>query len=508
MSVEQSETYMPVSIAEGIRSAAAHTPEKIALSENERSLDYRSLVDRINRVSNGIIHDLGLEKGEHIALMSGNCLEFIEIVCGAGDAGVATAMINPRLTKNEAAYICNDSRARVLFVHELQKEVLEISALETIERIIVIGGDYEIWLQEQENTKTEVHISEKDIFSIPYTAGTTGNPKGVLLPHRSRVLTFFSMAVEYGCYSSEDRALAIAPLFHGAGFAFALAPVFFGGYCEILSKFEPETVLKKLAENDITNTFMVPTHFNAIFALGESTLSQYQFPSLRTLISNAAPLPQSSKEKIVGYFGQGILFECYGSTEGAIANLRPADQLRKTKCVGKPFPCTQVRLLDENGKEVERGEIGELYSRSPFLFSGYWGKDEATKNSLRRGWFSAGDMAMQDDEGYLYIVDRKNDMIISGGVNIYPRDIEEVLHSHEDIIEAAVVGVPDDYWGEKILAVIVCKDEMILNDEKLDEYCRQHLADYKVPKEYKEIEQLPRNAAGKVLRRELKLRYQ
>ncbi|MCX7171451.1 MAG: AMP-binding protein, partial [Proteobacteria bacterium] len=266
-----SPTFMPITISSGIRASAARTPHKVALSENQRSLTYAQLVERIDRVETLASVGLKLKPGEHVALMSPNCIEFIEIVCGVADAGLATAMVNPRLTAREAAYICNDSQARVLFVHASLEELARSASLETVREIIVIGKDYDQRLAASQPQTTHLQIAETDIFALPYTAGTTGQPKGVLLPHRSRVLTFFSMAVEYGCYSIDDRSLAIAPLYHGAGFAFAMAPIFFGGSCEILPKFEPELVLERLMTLNITNTFMVPTHFNAVFGLGEAT---------------------------------------------------------------------------------------------------------------------------------------------------------------------------------------------------------------------------------------------
>jgi len=497
--------YIPLTLSSGVRASAARTPDKVALTENERCLSYAQLIDRIDRVANMVSTGLGLEPGDHVALMAPNCIEFIEIVCGLGDAGLATAMVNPRLTAKEAAYICNDSQAKVLFVHASLEELVRSAQLETVQHIIVIGKDYDEKLAAAQTGPCGVAVAETDIFAIPYTAGTTGQPKGVLLPHRSRVLTFFSMAVEYGCYSIDDRSLAIAPLYHGGGFAFAMAPVFFGGSCDILTKFEPEQVLERLMNLGITNTFMVPTHFNAIFALGDATLAKYSAPALKTIISNAAPLPQATKARIVNYFGEGILNETYGSTEGGIVcNLRPADQLRKEQCVGFPFACTEVKLLDGTGKEVPDGSVGELYSRSPFLFSGYWGKPEATAEAYRGEWLSVGDMARRDEEGYLYLVDRKKDLIISGGVNVYPREIEEVLHSHPAIIEAAVIGVPDDYWGEAVKAFVVCRRGVTASAEELLTYCQQSLAGFKLPKSFEFVDALPRNAAGKVLKRDLR----
>ena len=500
-----SPSFMPITISSGIRASAARTPSKVALSEDKRSLTYAQLVENIDRVETLASVGLQLKPGEHVALMAPNCIEFIEIVCGLADAGLATAMVNPRLTAKEAAYICNDSQAQVLFVHASLEEVARAASLETVREIIVIGKDYAQRLAASPPQKSHLRIAETDIFALPYTAGTTGQPKGVLLPHRSRALTFFSMAVEYGCYSIDDRSLAIAPLYHGAGFAFAMAPIFFGGTCEILPKFEPELVLERLMTLNITNTFMVPTHFNALFGLGEATLKKYQCPALKTIISNAAPLPQATKQRIVNYFGAGILHETYGSTEGGIVcNLRPADQLRKIQCVGMPFPCTEVRLLDTSGKEVPQGEVGELYSRSPFLFSGYWGKPEASKEAFKGEWMTVGDMARKDEEGFIYLVDRKKDLIISGGVNIYPREIEEVLHAHPAVAEAAVIGVPDDYWGEAVKAYVACRKGATVTKEELIAFCQTSLAGFKLPKTIEFIDMLPRNAAGKVLKTELR----
>lgn len=498
-------SYRPVQIADGVRTSARRTPGKIALQEGARTLTYGEVVERIDRVASGVAHGLSLPAGAHSAIMAPNCLEFVEIALGLASAGVAPAMINSRSTPAELAFICNDSEARVLFVHAGLEEVAREAELETVERIVVIGDDYEQWLAQARPVRPAVELEEWDTFCIPYTAGTTGTPKGVLLPHRARALTFFGMGVEFGCYTPEDRALGIAPLFHGAGFAFSVAPIFFGGYCAILPKFDPEEVLRLLDTLSITNTFMVPTFFAALFGLGEETMRRYDTSALRTIVSNAAPLSQAMKERIVGHFGEGLLFECYGSTEASIvSNLRPADQLRKEQCVGQPFPCTEVRLLDDDGHEVAPGVVGELYSRSPYLFNGYWKRPKDTAAGFRDGWFSAGDLARQDEEGYLYLVDRKNDKIISGGINIYPREVEEALARHPAVAEVSVFGVPDDYWGEAVHAVVTLRAGQTVTEEALLEFCNDKLSRYKRPKAIGFAERLPRNAAGKVLRRELR----
>lgn len=498
-------TYRPLTLDAGVRAAFNRAPDKLALREGERTLTYRALVSRINRVSAAAIGDLGLRVGDRVAILATNCLEYIEIMCGISGIGVAVATPSPRLTAAEVKLICDDCSARVLFVEKALEDMVRAIAFGSIDRIIVIGGDYEDWLASARDAAPEIAVDEWQPFSIPYTSGTTGKPKGVTLPHRARTLIFYAMAVEYGCYSPDDRALAVAPLCHGAGFAFAMAPIYFGGYCEIIRRFEPDRILDQLNAASASNVFLVPTHFHAIFGLEKSILARYRRDTLRTIISNAAPLAQATKEKIVDFFGSGLLHETYGATEsGIVCNLRPPDQLRKIKCIGLPFPNTEVRVLDAEGNEVGPGTVGELYSRSPYHYNGYWGRPDETRASFRGDWFSAGDMAQRDEEGYLYLVDRKKDLVISGGINVYPREIEEVLFAHPAVMDAAVIGIPDDYWGEVLKAFVVVRRGGELAAEDLLAHCRASLAGYKIPKSVEFIDALPRNTAGKVLKTELR----
>ena len=498
-------TYRPVTLDAGVRAALNRTPDKLALREMDRTLTYRALVSRINRVSSAAMGDLNLRSGDRAAILAGNCLEYIEIMCGLSGVGIAVATPSPRLTAAEVKLICDDCGARVLFVERALEDMVRAISFGTVKRIIVIGGDYEDWLAKGRDTTPDIPVDEWQPFSIPYTSGTTGTPKGVTLPHRARTLIFYAMAVEYGCYSPDDRALAVAPLCHGAGFAFAMAPIYFGGYCEIIRRFEPDRILDSLNTAAASNIFLVPTHFHAIFALEKSILERYRRDALRTIISNAAPLAQATKEKIVDFFGPDLLHETYGSTEsGIVCNLRPQDQLRKIKCVGLPFPNTEVRVLDAEGNEVGPDTVGELFSRSPYHYNGYWGRAEETRATFRGDWFSAGDMAQRDSEGYIYLVDRKKDLVISGGINVYPREIEEVLFAHPAVAEAAVIGVPDDYWGEVLKAFVVVRRDTSASADDLLAHCRSSLAGYKIPKTVEFIGALPRNTAGKVLKTELR----
>ncbi|MBM3502459.1 MAG: acyl--CoA ligase [Alphaproteobacteria bacterium] len=499
-------SYRSMLIADGVRTAKARTPNKVALAQENRKFTYAQIVDRFDRVSTGALHDLRLKKGDHAALWAPNIMEFLEIVAGLSSIGAAPAMVPPGVTAREAEYICNDSQAKVLFVHESQEEKARSIKFATVERIIVIGKDYEDWLMRAKPIMPTTPLEEWDVFCIPYTSGTTGNPKGCLLSHRSRVLAFYTMGSEFGCYSPDDRALATAPLYHGAGYVFAMAPIFFGGFCEILPRFDPELLLRKIDEMKLTNCFFVPTYFHRIFALGPKALSRYSTKSLKTMISNAAPLLQATKEQIVGHFGGGLLHETYGSTEGGLCtNLRPQDQLRKEQCVGLPYPGVEIKILREDGQAAGPNEVGELFTRSPLGFNAYWRNEKATAEAYTaEGWLTVGDMGKLDEEGYLYIVDRKKDMVITGGVNVFPREIEEILQHHPAVAEVAVIGVPDPEWGEAVKAVVVRRPGETIAADGLENYCKEQLAKFKVPKEFIFIDALPRNAAGKILKRELR----
>lgn len=494
-------------ISDGIRASAGRTPDRMAMRESGRALSYARLVDRISRVANLVHARLGLRHGERAAVFSANCLEYMEIVCGMAEAGVAAATIGPAAATPEIRFICEDSGARVMFVSAALEEVARASAPPSVERFIVIGPAYEALLADASSAPCPVEVTEHDIFSVPYTSGATGRPKGVQLSHRGRVLSGYAMAGEHRCYTPEDRAVATTPMFHGAGFLMALTPIWFGGQVEILPRFDIESLMGTITSFQATSAYIVPAHFAALFALPEAKRAQWDMRSMKAAISGTAPLPQATKERIVGYFGEGKLFERYGTTETSIAtSLGPKDQLRKQACVGLPYPATQVKICDGDGNAVAQGEVGELWVSSPYMFSGYLNLPEATAAGTRGDWFVTGDLARQDEEGFVYLVDRKNDMVISGGENIYPREVEEVILSHPAAAECGVTGAPHPYFGEAVTAFVVLRPGMNVDAATLTALCREKLSRYKVPKEIRFVESLPRNSMGKVLRRELRAR--
>lgn len=498
-------------LSRGLRVSAARTPDKTALICGTERRSFAQLRERVDRVAARLVA-LGFGKGDRAIVLAPNCIDYPELICGVSDAGGIVATLSPRSTAAEVAAAARDCRARVLFAHPANTGAIDLARLPTIEHVIVLGEDYEAWLREADPAHSPavtgaVAVEETDPFTLVYTSGTTGQPKGILVSHRSRVLTFHAMAMEYCCYGPEDLQLGIAPMAHGAGFAFIMCSVYFGGTVEILPKFDAELVVQKLATEAFTGVFMVPTHYSSIFALEGAVLARHRggARALRTIMSNAAALPQALKEKIVDYWGTGLLHETYGSTEaGIVTNLRPRFQLEKPRCVGPPFALNEIRLLDEAGRDIGEGEVGELYSRSPYLFNGYFDRPDETAAVMRDGWVSAGDLARRDADGHYYIVDRRKDMVVSGGLNIYPREIEEVLQAHPAVREAAVIGVPDEHWGERLRAYIVLERERHADAADLEAYCRERLAGYKVPKEFRDITELPRNVGGKILKKELR----
>lgn len=489
----------PLTLGRGLRAAARRQPDKVALRSGDTALSYRRLVERAGQAAAMLAGGFGVGPGDRIALIAANRPEFVELLVGASDLGAMTAMPNPRLAPAEVAAVLADCDPRLAIVDPASEPLLAGWGGPRL----VLGPEYETYLSRARDLPDD-RAREDQPFAIHYTSGTTGLPKGVPISHRSRVLSFLGMASEYGCYGPDDNFLALAPLCHGAGLTFALAPLYVGGSTTLLDRFDPEEVLTRLNRDPITGVFFVPTHFRRMFELPSATLNRLRGHRLAALISNAAPLPQADKERIVDHFGAGLLYECYGATEsGIITNLRPALQLEKANCVGTPFVATEVELRDEAGLPVADGEVGELFSRSPYLFDGYWHRPEESAEAIRDGWVTVGDLARRDAGGCYYIVDRKKDVVITGGLNVYPREIENVIALVPGVAEVAVIGRPDPEWGEAVHALVVRSSTNPPQETAISDACRTKLAGYKRPKTIAFVESLPRNASGKILKRDL-----
>ena len=491
-----------------VRAAAHRDPMRKALVCGDRVRTYGELVDRSERLRDAAIATLGLVKGQICAIVARNCIEYMEVALGLPDAGVAVATVNPRFAPGEIRAVLENAGARVVFVDAQTAPAVRAAGLAADIRIIEFGPGYEALIAAPPRPNELPLIEEWDVWTIPFTSGTTGLPKGVLLSHRSRLLFGLISAAEFGCFGPDDSFLVVTPMAFGGGLAYPLASLAAGGWCEIVDRFDAETTLAKLKSGAFTGLFLVPTHFQMMFELPAQTLAAYRRPALRAIISSAAPLPQAMKEKIVDYFGDDVLHELYSSTEmGIVCNLRPRFQLLKDRCVGTPQPYALISIRCEDGSECAAGEIGELWVTSPTLFNGYHDRPDETAQACRHGWVTVGDLAKRDHEGFIYIVDRRKDMVITGGVNVYPREIEEVLVRHPAILEVAVIGVPDERWGERLLSVAVTRAGATLNQADMSAFCEGKVASYKIPRALALVEALPRNANGKVLKTELRKRF-
>ncbi len=499
----------PLLMSTGVRASARRTPAKTAVECDGRALTYAELVARMNRIGHMADTALGMTPGDRAILLVPNGIELIELSLGLADRRIIPVLLSPQVTAAELSLIAIDSGARRLFCPAGQIDTLREAGLSDMP-VTLTDDDgpsgYEALLRAASPDDRPVPAQEHDIYAIHYTSGTTGRPKGVMLAHRCRTLhMLFVMGVNQAHYHEDVRTLAVAPMFNGAGYVAAIAAIWFGKTLHIQPKFDPETTLAIIARKQITSIFLVPTHFHAIFSLPEQVLAQYDVSSLRVIQSGAASLPQATKERIIAHFGPGKLFEGYGSTEaGGITSLRPEDQLARPGSVGRPLGPVELRLVDDQMRDVPRGEIGEIVVRSPYLFSGYWNMPQARQSSFRDGWFATGDLARQDPEGFVYIVDRVTNVINSGGQNIYPREVEEVLFSNPDIAQAVLVGKPDPYWGEVAVAFVMLRPGATFDPDALRLWAKERLSPYKVPKEFRPIDRMPEGSSGKVLARELK----
>ncbi|UCD57383.1 MAG: AMP-binding protein [Candidatus Hydrogenedentota bacterium] len=501
----------------GVELNAVKQPDRTAVIYNERRLTWCELNERANRVANGMM-GMGLNKGDKVTVLSFNCCEMLEIYAGLNKAGLVVVPMNFRNVGKEITYQVNNSDSRaVILGEEFIDRVWPIrDQFEQVDpdKYIVIGGqtpegaiNYEDLLSGAGGSNPNIEVSEDDPSIFIYTSGTTGYPKGAVRSHRGVVLLGLYASIEYG-FTESDINLCVAPLFHSAPAFFANTHLFIGAPVCVLKVFDPVAILETIERERITDFFMAPTMFNLILSLSDDEKARYDVSSVRCMISAAAPLHTSTKEAILDYFKGADLHEFYGATEtGIVTNLRPCDQRRKIRCVGQPFFGVDIKLLDSEGCEVGPGMVGEIYAATPFLLKEYHKNPEATEAGTRGRYFSVGDMARCDEEGYYYIVDRAQDMIISGGTNIYPAEIEEVLHSNPNVQEAAVIGVPDEKWGESVKAIVVLKPGQTVSEQEIIEYCKERMASHKKPRSVDFVDDLPRNPSGKVLKRVIRQQY-
>jgi long-chain acyl-CoA synthetase len=498
----------PLSIVDGVRGVAAASPTAPAVVDGDRVQTYAELDERSSRLAQALLSS-GTARGERVAVLLGNRLEYCEVAAGIAKAGLVMVPLNPRMTAPEVEYVVAHSGARTLLLDDALASIAAGPAGE-LDRVLSLDGEqlgpsYDAALAAAGTRDPRVVVAETDPFCVAYTSGTTGKPKGVVISHRSRSLTFVASALEWGLGTGR-RSIAVAPMYHGAGFAFGYAPVYTGGTVAMLRAWDPEALLAMIERERAQSVFLVPTHAQMLRSLGEEAIAKADLSSLDTLYFNAAALPTTLKEWVLATFPHVGVHELYGSTEGGIiTNLRPADARRKSGSVGHAWHFTELRVVDDAGQPVTPGEPGELYSRSPYLMNGYLDDPAATAEcTTDDGFLTSGDVVTVDEEGYIRIVDRKKDLIISGGVNVYPRDVEEAVLTHPAVREVAVVGAPHETWGEQVVAYVVTVPGADLDQPALDAHLRPLLSAYKIPRAVTVVEALPRNAAGKILKRDLR----
>jgi acyl-CoA synthetase (AMP-forming)/AMP-acid ligase II len=497
-------------------------PNKVALKDwRGKRLTYQELELRTNKLANGLL-DLGLRKGDRVAVLLHNCAEFVEIYCAFAKVGLVAVPVNWRFIGREIEYVVNNSDSKAMIVGEEFVEVVDsIRSSLKIEpqRYIVVGRstpegyvNYETVIAEALDSKPKVKVNGKDTWAQIYTSGTTGVPKGVVRSHESYVSFYLINAVEFS-FSEEDYGMIIMPLYHVNSTFYGPLFLYIGAslYVGRDKGFDPVELLRLISEETVTFTSLIPTHYNLILNVPEEERKKYDVSSIRKLLCSSAPVRSHIKKGILKCFPNVELYEAYGSTEaGLVTILKPEDQLRKLGSMGRECLGTDViKLLDENGNGVPVGAVGELYSRGPMIFDEYYKLPEKTKKAFRGDFFTARDMVKRDEEGYYYIVDRKDNMIITGGEHVYPSEVEEAISRHPKVFDVAVIGVPDDKWGEAVKAVVVLKKGELATEEEIIEWCRGKMAGFKKPKSVEFISdaEMPRTTTGKILHRKLRERY-
>ncbi len=508
----------PANLADMVRELAKTRGETIALEFEGRQTSFVELDVLTNRVANGLIA-LGVRPNQRIAYLGKNSDVFFELLLGAMKANVVMAPVNWRLAPPEVAFIIADSRAPVLFVGpECLSQIRDIRAQLPDLRVVIAteGGtgecqDYSAWRDAQSSEDPKIEINPQDVAIQLYTSGTTGKPKGAMLSHANLIRLFEnSNAEDWNRWTEDDVSLVAMPVFHIGGSGWGLLGLYHGAKGVIAREFDPTRVLDFIEHARITKLFMVPAAMQ--FVARQPRARSVDFSRLKYILYGASPIPAAVLRECIDVFGCGFV-QLYGMTEtsGSIVALPPEDHVEgseRMRSAGKALPGVELAILDVEGKRLGPGEVGEIATRSRSNMVGYWNLPEATMRTIDRdGWLRTGDAGYMDKDGYLYIQDRIKDMIISGGENIYPAEVESAVCDHPDVAEAAVIGVPDDTWGEAVKAIVVLKPGKQATAADIIGFTRTRIAGFKTPKTVDFIEALPRNPSGKILRRHLREPY-
>src|SRR5579884_1179552 len=490
-------------------------PNREVIAFGDRRLDNRMLFDRVNALARGLM-ELDIGRGDVVAILLYNCPEFLEATFAINKLGAVWLPLNYRLAAAEWQYILGHSGAKAIvseaeFVPSIDAIVGKLPALQ--QRVLVGAGAGRPWTAFETLVEpylgervSNVEVGEDDLQRLMYTSGTTARPKGVMITYGNLLWKNVGHILEFGI-TSRDRTLIAGPLYHVGGMDLpASAVLYAGGSVVLLRKFDAHETMATIQADGITNLWLAPAMVNMVLQLPQ--LESYDTASVRFIINGGEKMPIPLIQRILRAFPKAWFSDAYGLTETVSGDtfMDHEHVITKIGSVGKPVIHLAVRVVDEEGRDVPPNQLGEVVLRGPKVFKGYWRDPEATAAAIREGWFHTGDIGRLDEDGYLYIEDRKKDLIISGGENIASSEVERALYEHPSVVEAAVIGVPNRRWGEVPKAFVVLRPGATVTAEELVAHCRQRLARFKVPRYVEFIEALPRNPSGKVLKRELRER--
>lgn len=497
--------------------SARYFPNATAFVIDGQPITYKDLNCRVNRLANALL-GLGLKKGDRVGLLFVNSLAYLESCLALYKAGLVWVRLNARLTPGELKGMLQDSGARAL-IHgpEFVGIADEISqGVEWLvqERDKTRGLVYEDLIAKGSDAEPDADVVLDDLSDLWYTSGTTGDPKGIMITHRNILTCVQFLLSEVYHIGQNDRFLTAGALSH-AGSVRVLPFIIRGATCYLHSHFEPPRIYREIQKSRITDLAVVPTMLVAM--LDEPSKSQYDMSSLKRITYAGSPMAVERIKEAVEFFGP-VLHQAYGQAESIISITHlpkeehmwkgNPDRERRLASAGREFPGVQVRIADDDNRILGPKDVGEVITRSDLVMRGYWNRPEDTAAALQGGWLHTGDIGYLDEDGYLFLVDRKNDKIITGGLNVYPREVEEVISTHPAVAQVAVFGLDDPYWGEAITAAVVPRAGHSLTENDLKAFCKERLAGYKRPKRIYFVDDLPKNTYGKVLRKELKKRFQ
>ncbi|WP_329086878.1 AMP-binding protein [Actinomadura citrea] len=495
---------------------AAVAPSKIAVVEDERRLTYPEFNALVNRYANLLVEH-GVRAGTKVVWCGRNSTEVVALISALRKCGAVGVPLNYRLTPEETTYVVENADAALVVFDAEQAPQLEAARVRAtgVRAWLAWGSAPPDWASSLDALAGRSPDAEPVArgadpaagTSMFYTSGTTGKPKGVVRGEPDPALVL-GLVGEIG-FEPGDVYLTTGPLYHSGPMSFMLIVQLMGGTVVVMRDFDPERWLDLVERHRVTTTFSAPTPIRRVVDLPAETIRRRDLSSLRRVIANAAPWPFELKRRYVDLIGDGSLFEVYGSTElGVDTVLRPEDQMRKPGSCGRAAPGVEIALFGEDGRPVGEPHVpGDLYVRGTGTFNAYYKAEGKFQDASRGEWLTVGDIAYRDEEGFYYICDRRTDMIISGGMNIYPAEIEAVLTAHPAVADAAVFGVPSDEWGESVHAAIVLAPGGAAADDELRDFCREHLAAYKTPRGFDRLTEIPRNPSGKTLKRQLRAPY-